>query len=530
MALICFVPIAACAQDVDPQLLNARLMQLKSAPAIPQSAIAAPEVVVALYGQRGNSLLWDETRRQSLLTALAASDLEGLNPRDYNVEALTNLPPLNELAGEARVDADLDLTDALLRYIYHLRFGKVNPAIYDPTWNFPRRVRNIDPIAALSEMFGTNDFAEALASYSPKSPLYRGLKAQLARYRAIAASGGWPLVDTKSVLKPGATDPSVRVLRQRLAREGFVVSDPESSSYDAPLEEVVRQFQRQNGLGDDGVIGARTLSALNTTPEARVDQIRVNLERLRWIEGARTSRFLAINIAGFEAHLIEDGRSVWSARVVVGMSYRRTPVFVADMKYVVFNPDWTVPPTILRDDVLPALKKDPAYLTQKHMEVIDRNGSPIDPATIDWRRYPASPFPYMIRQVPGPWNVLGRVKFMFPNPNFVFLHDTPSRQLFEKPERTFSSGCIRIERPFELVQLLLPDWDAERVDEVLWRGAQTTVRLPQPVPVLVVYLTSLALQDGTVRFYRDIYQRDGSVLTALSAGFVYDPPGALPAG
>ena len=527
LTLICVAPLVACADDIEQQLLEARLQQLTAAGEDIQ-ALTAPDVVAALYEQRGNTLLWDEARRRSLVESLSRSDLEGLSPADYNASALASLPALDSLSAEARVDADLALTDAFLRYLYHMRFGKVDAASYDATWNFPRRVQLEDPIAAIAQTFSAGDFAQALAAYAPKSSLYSGLKAQLTRYRTIAANGGWPDVASTPVLKPGMTDPNVVLLRKRLAAEGYAVADVDSPNYDAPLEAIVREYQRLNGLGADGAIGARSVAALNVPVQARIDQIRVNLERLRWIERARTKRFIAVNIAGFEAHLIEDGRSIWSARVMVGKPYRQTPTFIADMKYIVFNPDWTVPPTILRQDVLPALRKNPGYLAEKHMEVLDRSGKRIDPATIDWTRYPPERFPYMIRQVPGPWNSLGRVKFIFPNPEFVFLHDTPARELFDKPERTFSSGCIRLEHPFEFAQLLLPGWDMARIDEVLATATPKTVFLPQPVPVLLVYLTSLALQDGTMRFYRDIYSSDGRVLDALNAGFVYRAPEGLP--
>jgi murein L,D-transpeptidase YcbB/YkuD len=523
VVLLCAIASAAVFADANElRVLDARLAQLRS------GGVIAPDVFAALYELRGNTLLWDEPRRSELIVVLSRADLEGLDPRDYRVDALRRLPSLDELSGDARVDADIELTEALLRYVYQLRFGKVDPATHDPNWNFPRRVRSEDPIAALGRIFSTSGFAEALGSFEPPGPLYVGLKAQLSRYRALAAAGGWSPVDSALVLKPGMTDASVPGLRHRLAKEGFGDGALDSRHYDEPLEKLVRAFQKQNGLNADGVVGAQTRQALNVSAEQRVEQIRVNLERLRWMDGARTTRFLAVNVAGFEVHLIDQAKSIWSARAQVGTPLRQTPIFTADMKYVVFNPDWTVPPTILRDDVLPAVAKNPEYLATKHMEVVDRNRSRIDPKTIDWKRYPAAPFPYTIRQVPGPWNALGRVKFIFPNSHFVFLHDTPSQQLFARSERMFSSGCIRVERPFELVQLLLPGWDQGRIDQVLQGGAETTVFLPQPMPVVVAYLTALALQDGTVRFYRDIYDRDAWVSAALAADFVYHAPEGLP--
>jgi murein L,D-transpeptidase YcbB/YkuD len=264
---------------------------------------------------------------------------------------------------------------------------------------------------------------------------------------------------------------------------------------------------------------------LNVPVEGRVDQLRVNLERLRWVARDEEPRFVAVNIAGFTVYYVENERVEWSARAVVGRTYRQTPVFRAPMTYLVLNPDWTVPPTILRKDTLPALRQDPNYLAENHMDVVDAMGRPIDASSIDWTRYPGERFPHYLRQRPGPWNALGRIKFIFPNDHFVFLHDTPTKALFERSERTFSSGCIRVERPFELAEILLrdqPPWTADELRRQVETGATKTVSLRRPVPVLVLYLTAIAADDQEAfRFHRDIYGRDAAVLAALDAPPVY---------
>jgi murein L,D-transpeptidase YcbB/YkuD len=209
---------------------------------------------------------------------------------------------------------------------------------------------------------------------------------------------------------------------------------------------------------------------------------------------------------------------------MVGRPYRQTPIFRADMKYLVLNPDWTVPPGILRNDKLPAIRKDPSYLQRQNMDVVDAKGNVVDPSTIDWSQR----FTYMLRQRPGPSNALGRVKFMFPNPHFVFLHDTPSRELFAREERTFSSGCIRVENPLELAEIVLKPndgWSMEKLRQVVDSGVTQTVSLKEPLPVLILYLTATAFDEGReFTFYRDVYGRDGAVLDALNAGFVYSAP------
>jgi L,D-transpeptidase YcbB len=259
--------------------------------------------------------------------------------------------------------------------------------------------------------------------------------------------------------------------------------------------------------------------------EARIDQLRINLERARWVFRDLDERFLLVNIARFRVMLIEAQQVTWSTRAVVGRPYRQTPVFKARMTYLEFNPTWTVPPTIFAKDLLPEIRRDPDTLQRKNMVVIDHQGRRIDPAGIDWATIPARGFPYMIRQEPGPMNALGRVKFMYPNPHHVYMHDTPARDLFGRSERSFSSGCIRLEQPLELARILLAgtEWDEAAIERALASGRTRVVNLPQPIPVLMLYGT--AGPDGDqVYFAADIYGRDQPLLAALDAPFVFTPP------
>ncbi len=250
--------------------------------------------------------------------------------------------------------------------------------------------------------------------------------------------------------------------------------------FDAPLEAAVRRFQSRHGLEADGVVGRATLAALNVGVANRVAQVRANLERLRWVARELKGDYLLVDIAGFTARLWRDDALVWSARVVIGLPFRTTPEFRARMKYLVLNPEWTVPPTILREDVLPKVIDDPAYLERHRMRVLDAAGRRIDPSAIEWSRYRTNPraFPYQIVQAPGGDNPLGAIKFMFPNEHLVYLHDTPARALFERATRACSSGCIRVERPLELARLLLDDpvrWSDERLREAVASGRTQTV-------------------------------------------------------
>jgi murein L,D-transpeptidase YcbB/YkuD len=483
--------------------------------------LLAPDFIRSLYVGRAFAPLWDDRRADALLGMIGEVESHGLDPRDYLFEELRARLPLARLDAADRADADILLSEAFLRLAYHLRFGKVDPSGLDANWNYSRRIESDDPTGLLTSIVESDDLASAMNAALGHGPIYDNLRRWLVRYRALEAAGGWPEVSPGTTLHPDDDDARVVELRRRLAAEAYALDELESTKFDAALARQVGAFQSRHGLDSDAIVGRKTLAALNVSAKARVDQLRINLERLRWVVRDREARFIAINIAGFQVYFIDGDEIAWSARAVVGRPYRQTPVFRATMTYLVFNPDWTVPPTILRNDTLPAIHKNPAYLEENHMDVVNATGRPIDPASIEWARYPAERFPYFIRQRPGEWNALGRVKFIFPNDHFVFLHDTPTKTLFEKSERTFSSGCIRVERPFELAEILLrgqAPWDAAEIQRQVATDETKTVFLRNPVPVLVVYLTALSVDGGeSLFFYPDVYRRDAALLAALDA-------------
>jgi murein L,D-transpeptidase YcbB/YkuD len=279
----------------------------------------------------------------------------------------------------------------------------------------------------------------------------------------------------------------------------------------------VRRFQERHGLTPDGVVGRATSAALNVGVRERIEQIRANLERARWVTGDLREEFLVVNIAGFRLYLVRGGEVVWRTRVQVGRPYRRTPVFKAQLSYLVFNPTWTVPPTIFREDLLPEIRRDAAVLAERNIDVLDAAGSLVDPFSIDWR---ARSLPYRLVQRPGRTNALGRVKFMFPNEHQVYLHDTPSRDLFERESRAFSSGCIRVEDPMTLaLELLGPGWDPARIERLVETGRTETVFLDEPMDLLLLYWTTEVDAAGRVYFWPDLYERDPAVIAGLAQPF-----------
>ncbi|MEE8301958.1 MAG: L,D-transpeptidase family protein [Candidatus Tectomicrobia bacterium] len=497
--------------------------------AIDGAPIAAIRAIPAFYEQRQFQPAWTAPINiDALLDAVRDSQAEGLDPDDFHLHALLELRQhivqRNAPAIESLAAFDLLMTDALLRLGYQLVYGKVNPEALDPVWNFDRTLLDNDPITLIQRAIEAGTVGTLLDDITLKHPVYQTWKAALARYRALQQSGGWTPVAEGPVLKLDMRDPRVAMLRHRLV-SGNAPPSANPELFDAQLEAAVKSFQARHGLEADGIVGNQTLAALHVPVEARINQIRVNLERARWVLRNLDDDFIVVNIAGFRTYLVKDGEVVWSARAIVGKPYRKSPVFKANMTYLEFNPTWTVPPGILRKDILPKLKRDPAYLTQKQFRIVDHQGKRIDPSQIDWAT--VRRFPYTLVQEPGPNNALGLVKFMFPNKHYVYLHDTPSRGLFERSERTFSSGCIRVKNPFDLAELLLQSnagWDRERIDRTVASGKRQTVTLSQSIPVLLLYWTVIVDPDGTVRFLQDVYQRDGAILAALEGDFKPSPP------
>jgi L,D-transpeptidase YcbB len=512
--------------------LQLRIGALAEDPRVAGQTVGDPWFLARFYERREFAPAWTSPQKLAgLMAAVAGSARHGLNPDDYHYAALAELIDAGETAPRTGLATELELlaTDALARLGFHLRFGKVNPVQIESAWNFSRDFGSVSPVTAMRSLMQADDLGVALDALAPGGGYYLALKSFLAAHRDIAANGGWPRVEAGETLRPDMRSERVPALRARLAVSGDLPAEEAGAAdaelYDAALEAAVRRFQARHGLDADGVLGRGTLAALNVPVEARIDQLRINLERARWVFRDLDERFLLVNIARFRVMLIEAQQVTWSTRAVVGRPYRQTPVFKARMTYLEFNPTWTVPPTIFAKDLLPEIRQDPGTLQRKNMVVLDHQGRRIDPAGIDWATIPARGFPYMIRQEPGLMNALGRVKFMYPNPHHVYMHDTPARELFGRSERSFSSGCIRLEQPLELARILLAgtEWDDAAIERVLASGRTRVVNLPKSIQVLMLYGT--AGPDGDqVYFAADIYNRDKPLLAALDAPFVFTPP------
>jgi len=493
------------------------------------------EPVARYYEAQQFQPAWqDASKLDELVASIEDLRNDGLDPNDYHLEALRSyrldVRMQSPLTLQDRADLELLATDAFMLGLYHVYLGKVDPVKLSSQWNFAQRpTPSFDEgLQRFSARLAAGEIREAFDSARPSHAWYQRGRDRLKDYRVIAAAGGWPVLADGPTLKPGMSDARVPVLRKRLEitkdflpTPGTVVGvDPDL--YDAALEQGVKAFQERHGLTPDGAIGPGTRAAMNVPVEQRIDQIRVNLERGRWTLHEMKGEFVLVDVAGFYVSYFRNDEPIWTSRVVVGKDQRETPIFRSKITYVVFNPTWTIPPGILVKDKLPVLRRNPGALKAMNIRVLDGSGREVNPYSVNWNQYgPSRLPPYQFVQDPGPNNALGLVKIMFPNPYLVYLHDSPAKSLFEQDQRTFSSGCIRVQQPFELAALVLndPQWNPQSIDAVIATKQTRTVNLKMPVPVLILYWTAQPRPDGQVNFRNDVYGRDPPTLAALDSDF-----------
>lgn len=349
-----------------------------------------------------------------------------------------------------------------------------------------------------------------------ESSSYSALKRFLLKYREIADRGGWPAVSKGLSLKKGDRSERVIELRRRLIVtkdiSGGAATD--QNLFNEELHDAVIRFQKKHGLMIDGLVGRETVRTLNVPVEKRISQIEINLERFRALSKGLGERYIAINIADFELKVVEHGHSVMSMKVIVGKQYWNTPLFSSQLTHIVFNPSWYVPSSIAVEEILPKIKKESDYLNKEGFKVFSKdknNRKEIDAGTVNWDNITAENFNYRFVQVPGTKNPLGKLKFTFPNEYFVYLHDTPAKALFEKSNRAFSHGCIRIEKPFELAEYLFrddPSWSHRKIADMIDREKEVKVKIPTPVTIHLLYLTAWVDEENVLQFRDDIYGKD----------------------
>ncbi len=537
--LVCFGALA-CATEAEraaptaaPGIagaIKARLAQ----PSVPpgeagaEEAGVAPPALAAFYAARDYAPIWigpsdPSPRAEELLAALRNAPEEGLAGEDYGVPAIEALMA-GEKSAARQGELEFRLSEAYLSYGTDLSHGRVDPDRAGAQWQIARPLPDADGL--LRDVAGKDPIAVILLRRAPRLPLYAALRGELARYRVLA-EGGWPAVRGDVKLRKGDRGEAVGLLRRRLAAEGYIDPAPAEGPdrFDTALDEALRRYQSRNGLDADGVAGKETVAALNVPASDRAAQIALNMERLRWLPRSLGDHYLLVDVPGFRLLVFNGGKVAFESPVIVGRDDRPTPIFSAKMNHVVFNPYWRVPRSIAVKDKLAEIRKDPNYLDEMQIDVFryEKGGgtTQIDPATVDWSAVTKDNFGYLFRQRPGAENALGRVKFMFPNPYSVYIHDTPTRYLFQRSKRTYSSGCIRVGKPVDLGAYLMgsnPGWNREKFVAAIEEGKTRTVHLERRLPVYVVYFTAWADGSEPVRFRGDIYGRDALLARALHGG------------
>jgi murein L,D-transpeptidase YcbB/YkuD len=521
LAALLLAPGILSAQDNNPPNPVIETLLTQKGLTIEGTPILAEEIIYETYKQNGFRPIWTREKLEEMMQLIRGAQAHGLDPADYEPDKLftlfTQLLQNPDDASRARVE--ILLTESLLRYGAHRRYGKVEARKIDPDINFRRGTFGNRPVSQnINDALSSSSLAAFIDMAAPTGPYYHHMQDWLARYREIRERGGYSAVPPGPTLREGDSSPRVEAIRARLRASGDLQSAGNSQEYDSELKNAVIAFQERHLLDADGIVGKQSIEAMNVPVEHRIDQIRLTLERLRWVLQERADTVVVVNIAQYRTNFFKDGELAWSTRAMVGKNYRKTPVFRGDIAYMEFNPTWTIPPGILRNDTLPAIKKNPNYLAEKNIEVIDNKGRVIDPSTVNWSQYSRS-VPYTLRQTPGPHNALGTVKFIFPNEHFVFLHDTPHRELFDRPERAFSSGCIRVEDPLKLAELLLDNpakYNRSTLQSVIDSRETQRIHLKPKIPVVIVYLTAGLGEEGEIVFMHDVYNRDQRVLDALN--------------
>lgn len=483
-------------------------------------AAARDKSVAAFYKANGYKAIWtgkgskDRSRRAALLKALAGAGDHGLPVAAYDIELLkTNLRQVTSVRDLGKLE--VQMSKLMLTYARHVQTGVLTPSRVDSgiVRQIPLRDR-----ALLLAAFAKSSPSKFLKSLPPRSAEYGRLMKEKLRLEKLLAKGGWGAKVSAKSLKPGQSGNAVIALRNRLIAMGYLKRSA-SQTYDVTIQKAVQDFQLDHGLVHDGVAGAGTMAEINVQAEKRLASILVAMERERWMNIERGKRHIWVNLTDFTAQIIDGGRVSFETRSVIGknQSDRRSPEFSDTMEFMIVNPTWNVPRSIATKEYLPMLKKNPNAVG--HLKLIDSRGRTVNRGSVDFTQYSAKTFPFAIKQAPSNRNALGLVKFMFPNKHNIYLHDTPSKSLFDREVRAFSHGCIRLGDPFGFAYALLAKQTSDpkgTFHKALNTGNETRIDLKTPLPVHLVYRTAVMPAKGRANYRRDVYGRDAKVWSALS--------------
>jgi murein L,D-transpeptidase YcbB/YkuD len=501
---------------------------------IKNTLICNPNLLLAFYLHGEVNPVWVTKNGLNhkaviLIQTIIEADHEGLFSEIYHQKNILTLLTdikfslLSDMLEPAKsAELDILLTDAFLSYAFHLSEGIVDPYSNNLNWYIKK------PKRKLGEIFQTvlydNKMEEFVCALQPHHSGYLRLKQALLKYQKIEKSGGWHKIPAGKKLRKGDYGIRIGALRSRLTISGGLTDSTCTNHdyFDEVLEDGIRRFQARHGLKVDGIVGSKTLFALNVPVEDRIRQIRLNMERWRWLPQDLGNRHIIVNTADFKLNVIENERTIKSIRAIVGKMERPTPVLSRRIRYLELNPYWNIPHTIALNDILPCIKEDPCYLADHNIRVFENweeDARELNPESIDWAAITKKNFVYKFRQDPANSNALGRVKFVFPNEFSIYLHDTPARNLFNMTKRAFSSGCIRIEKPMELAAYLLKNnskWSLEKLLAAVNRNKSKAILLSDPIKIYILYWTVWVDKDGIINFRDDIYGRDRRLNVAFN--------------
>ena len=498
-----------------PQGAVAQVTAFKQAVA---EASARDGAIAAFYKANKFDHIWtgmdDRARREALLEAVSNADDHGLPADRYDAARIT------AMLGQAKTPADrgrleVEMSRIFLQYARDLQTGVLEPRKIDS--GIVREVPYRDRTSYLVALAQSNPRA-FMRGLAPKTNEYARLMKEKLRLERLLAAGGWGAQVPTAKLSPGDSGNAVVALRNRLMAMGYLDRSA-TTTYDAAMQTAVQQFQADHGLFTDGVAGSGTMAEINTSPEKRLQSVIVAMERERWVNRPKGGRHILVNLVDFHAQIVDDDVVTFRTRSVIGHpdADRRSPEFSDVMEYMVVNPTWNVPRSIATKEYLPMMQRN--RNAASHLELYDSRGRKVSRANINFAAYTERTFPFAIKQPPSQRNALGLVKFMFPNRYNIYLHDTPSKSLFNEESRAFSHGCIRLQQPFDFAYALLAKQSSD--PEGLFKsrlntGQESVIELEQPVPVHLIYRTAFTVAKGKTNYRRDVYGRDAKIWNALS--------------
>lgn len=483
--------------------------------------------LATIYHEKGVQPLWvtadgPGSKARVIVDFLKRVDEEGLDPADYEISEILELRQSDRPDDLARLDTLL--TYNVVKYIHDMSYGQLKFRTSEPALFAEAGNANFDPLKALDTARSAADLTSYLSGLAPAHQYYRDLKKALIKIKAAPENGEWVEIKGGPLVKPGNSDPRLPVIRNRLAEEhGLVTEANDKLFYDEELVEAISLFQLRHGLKTDSIIGPQTLAVLNISREEKINIIRANMARWRWQAHELGENYVMVNIAGFSLTAVKNNETILEMPVIVGKSQHQTPVFSDNIRYLDFNPFWNVTTSIARNEELPALRENPNHLVERNIRLFSswqEDAIELDSTTIEWKNISRAQMSrYKLRQDPGPWNALGRVKFVFPNHHSVYLHDTPTRELFNHSFRSFSHGCIRVSRPLDLALFALemedPLWSSKKIDSIVTSGERKVITLSNPLPIHITYQTVWLDNQGIIHFNGDLYNRDARLLEVL---------------